>query len=760
VIERLGRFVTHRPRAVSLSVLAAVLPLAAFAGSAPLDNSVRVWLVEDEAKLAAYDRFLKTFGPGERVLAVVRDTTPRARPDAGLLVFVRDLVAALESRDRFPEVDETVSIVDVARDEVETLLDPRLGGMGELPRLRRRLLAAPINRSLRLLDLDRGRASVSVGLVIGPPRERRAFLAKLEPFRERARREGRELLLAGEPLVNVALDDGAAEIDTVFLPVLVSVSVAAVLLMMRSVRLAAITLLPVGLTVAGTSGLIALAGCRFNLLLVTVKPLLFVLALATAVHVAQSYQQGLREGLDRAGAAAFAFSLKAVPCLFSAATTMVGFGAFATATVRPIRETGVFAALGVGLSLFLSLGLQVALLALFGPATAREGARDRAGEIAERITRWITQRRHRAAAAVLLALVIGGAGGATLRSLPIDTNAVSYLPPSGRVRSEYEAIEQEGIGLFAAEVVLRARDGSSIGASTSALNAALEIERAARAREGVTATLSIAQVLVDGSWRASGSLDLPHASIVRDVLATPRLRLAARRLLGDGEGADARAIRVLVFAKTAGSGPLLALVRSIEEDIARLGGPLGLEGEVTGSFSFLLATQVALVRTLGQSLGEAGLLIGVAVLVLVRSPRRALLAAVPNALAVLGNFVLMKALAIPLDVGTVMTGSIVLGIAVDDAIHYLFHYGRARARGETPGASCGIAARIAGRSLLVATAITAAGFLTLLPSDFAPTWRFGLLGATGLALALIGTILVLPAELLLFDARPDRTTAS
>src|SRR5581483_10911469 len=98
--------------------------------------------------------------------------------------------------------------------------------------------------------------------------------------------------------------------------------------------------------------------------------------------------------------------------------------------------------------------------------------------------------------------------------------------------------------------------------------------------------------------------------------------------------------------------------------------------------------------------------------------------------------------------------------AVDNTIHYFFHYRRALDRGEPLEKALGTAARIAGRSLVLATMITVTGFLTLLPSPFAPTWRFGVLAASGLAIAVVGTIIVLPALLLLLDRRPTPPAVS
>ena len=716
--ERLSIFVTSQRALVIAAGLLGTLALVPWAVKVPLDNSVPVWIVDDAAKLETYNRFRKAFGSDEQILAVVRGhghgRSDPERNDPTLLAFARDLATALDDRKRFPEVENVVSILTLAREEVEILLDPALGGWGELPRLRKKLVESPLNREFRLLDLEHDMACVGVTLKRSTADERRALLAGLDEFRKRAREQGREFLVAGQPVINVELDQGAKEVDERFLPLLVGVCVVTMLFFTRSARTTALVLATVGLAVLVMTGLVGVTGQSFNLLLVIAKPLIFVLALATGLHFAQSYTEGLREGMDRVKAARRAFDEKAIPCLFTTAAAVYGFGSLVTARVWPIRALGGFSAAGMLATCVLMIGPLLAGLATAGPLRPPHQGPDRFGAFAQRVVRAVVRTRLRALVSILGCLALCGLGALAYTTLRVDTNSLNYFKADRPVRAEYYAIEKQGLGLFAYEVVARMKDGTAAFGSVPVLEAIRDFEKAARAHEPVTQTLSFADVLVDNSWRATGSTALPDSSIVRDALSQEEVVKASEKLLGEGRGLEARAART---------------------------SPLKLE------------TQLSLLGTLGSSLGGAALTIGLTLLIFVRSLRRALLAIPPNALPILLNFGIMKLAGIPLDVGTVMVSSIVLGIAVDNTIHYFFHYRRALDRGEPLEEALATAARIAGRSLVLATAITVTGFLTLLLSSFAPTWRFGLLAASGLVIAVVGTIVVLPALLLLLDRR-------
>ena len=535
MLDCLAHIVTTWRFTVVLLGLAAALSVAPWGLKVPLDNSIQVWTVDDPEKLAAYHRFRDAFGSDEQVLAVVRGKKAVERGDRTLLAFARDLATALEDRKRFPQVEDVVSILTLARPEVDVLLDEDLGGWGELPRLRAKLVGSPLDR---VVPPPRPRARPRVRRRSrcdpGPPDERSALLAELGTFRQRASTEGRELLVAGEPIINVALDEGARQVDERYLPLLIGVCVVTMLVLTRSLRTTALVLVPVGLAVLFMTGLVGITGNTFNLLLVIAKPLIFVLSLATGLHFAQSYVEGLREGMDRQRAARRAFDEKAVPCLFTTVAAVYGFGSLVLARVRPIRALGGFAAAGMVGACFLMVGPLLAALALAGPMRPPHQGPDRFGALAQGVVRAVTRRRSRAILAIVACVLLCGVGVLSYRSLRVDTNSLNYFRPDKPVRAEYAAIEREGLGLFAFEVVASSADGTAGVTSIAALEALRDFERAARAHPVVTQTISFADVLADTSWRATGSDALPDASILRDALSNEEV------LAGDAQAVGRR----------------------------------------------------------------------------------------------------------------------------------------------------------------------------------------------------------------------------
>jgi hypothetical protein len=100
--------------------------------------------------------------------------------------------------------------------------------------------------------------------------------------------------------------------------------------------------------------------------------------------------------------------------------------------------------------------------------------------------------------------------------------------------------------------------------------------------------------------------------------------------------------------------------------------------------------------------------------------------------------------------------SISLGIVVDDTVHFLSKYVRARdERGLTVEDSIRYAFRNVGVAIFVNTIILTAGFLVMTTSAFKMNVDLGLMTVLAIGFALILDFLFLPALLLL--GRRDRT---
>ena len=122
-------------------------------------------------------------------------------------------------------------------------------------------------------------------------------------------------------------------------------------------------------------------------------------------------------------------------------------------------------------------------------------------------------------------------------------------------------------------------------------------------------------------------------------------------------------------------------------------------------------------------------------------------------LGVLATFAVMSLLGIHLNAATIMVASVALGIAVDNTVHLLTGYDRARRRGEAPSAAVGETLDRVGSALVVTSFTACVGFGSLCVSAFVPIRHFGALAAISLIVALAADLLVVPALMVVREAR-------
>ena len=153
-------------------------------------------------------------------------------------------------------------------------------------------------------------------------------------------------------------------------------------------------------------------------------------------------------------------------------------------------------------------------------------------------------------------------------------------------------------------------------------------------------------------------------------------------------------------------------------------------------------------------------LITLTVFLVLRSAADAATAMIPNVLPAIGVLGGISLLGIELDVGSVMTASIALGVAVDDTLHFVLWYQRERRGGSFSRDAVRSAVLHCGAPILQTSVICGTGLAVLGVAPFLPTARFGTLIALMLVVALIGDLLFLPAMLSMRNGKQPEEDAT
>ncbi|NIP87300.1 MAG: MMPL family transporter [Planctomycetales bacterium] len=185
----------------------------------------------------------------------------------------------------------------------------------------------------------------------------------------------------------------------------------------------------------------------------------------------------------------------------------------------------------------------------------------------------------------------------------------------------------------------------------------------------------------------------------------------------------------------------------------------GVDVIYTGMVPLFYEAQNELLRGLFNSFMLAFLLIAVVMIGWFRSLRAGLVTMFPNVFPAAVIFGYMGWRGLIVDIGSMMTASVAMGIAVDDTVHYLTWFRRGLQNGLSRREALIDAYRRCAQAMTQTTMIAGLSLLVFVFSSFQPVSQFGLLMFVLLVAALVGDLIFLPALLAsgagkLFEPKP------
>ncbi len=733
-----------RPR-LALALLAAVTALSA-TGVTRLstDAGYRAFLGSRHPAILELDAFAARFGGGLPFAAVFRcgESPACARVfDPLALRMAHDVARTLEALPGVGRVDgPATSPLMVPDFGLPTLrrLAPRGEPARDLEELAERAVADPLWVG-QLVSADGTAGAIVVHLEDSRSETGVRALTALRQELANWESRGFRFHLIGGPVEFVVAGDELARTTMALVPLMVALIGLILLALFRSWKAAAAPLVCVGTAVLWTLGLQGWLGWPQNSLSQALPPLVLVIGVCDAIHLLSGY------AARRPGASPDTAFLAVVgevggPCLMTTLTTAAGFASFAVSGLESLARFGILAAFGVCASLVLCFTLLPILTVRVGIAAGGTG---RAWERALDGLARLATRRPAAWLAGAAALAVVACFG--IASLRIDASFEDLYGSDSQVVRWVEAASRHLREAETLEVALVAPHGEAWD-SAQALSLVARVEELA-ALDGLDRPLSIltpVRELHRLMHRQALVLDGSEASGER---ARSMLRLLALedpsllRLFVDREGG---ALRV---SFQAGKAPQARLRALLSEARLRLDDllPPGWSAQLTGPLATVGVMIDEIRQTQLESFASAALMVLALTAVFFRSFGAALLALVPTGLPVVVTLGAMGFAGIALDVGSAMVAAVMLGLAVDNAIHLLSAYRARRRRGAAPEPAIAAAVRDVGRALSTSALALSLGFLSLALAPWRSIASFGVVSAAAIGLALVAALLVLPA---------------
>ncbi len=530
---------------------------------------------------------------------------------------------------------------------------------------------------------------------------------------------------------------------------------------LRSLRLGILVLAVSYYSTLLCAALVPLAGDSMNMVLMVMPTLLNVLTLSGAIHVANYWKHAALENPQTA-------ILRAVerarqPCALASITTAIGLMSLLTSDLGPVRQFGFYSAVGCLIALVMVLYALPALLQLW-PAPAPQ-ARDVDSRFWKAFGERLTQHGTAVTCGCLVLFVVCTYG---LVYFETETKVIRYFPSGARVVRDSEAIEQSLAGISSIETVVRFnRQVQRETSFLERLEMVREVGQTIREHPEISGVISLAdfQPIVDAPP--------DDASTFAKIKYNRRSTETERRIKSAEEAGTESFLEVAtddadlstegdaglnrtgdeLWRITGQAGMLSdANFTDVTDEIhARIQSVLrthpGTEHVVTGTVPLFLRTQMAVLQSLINSFALAFVIIAVVMMAQLRSVPAGLLSMLPNLMPVGTVFGLLAWSGERVDVGSMVTASVALGIAVDGTLHLLSWFREGLRSGMRRRQAVVESMAHCGPAMWQTSAAVGFGLLMLYPAELLMISRFGWLMAALIGAALFADLVFLPALL-------------
>jgi predicted RND superfamily exporter protein len=559
-----------------------------------------------------------------------------------------------------------------------------------------------------------------------------------------------EVHLTGVVFLNNAFSEMAISDMKTLVPIMFGVIVLMLLLLLRSLAATVATLLVIMLSIITAMGIAGWLGIHITPPLASAPTMMMTLAVANSVHFLVTFLQKVRAGESQRDAMLESLRINLQPIMITSLTTAIGFLSMNFSDAPPFRDLGNVVAIGVVASFIYSMALLPALMLLL-PVRRRTG-RGRSAPFMDALANLVVE--HRKAVFLTMVVLVAGLISFVPRN-ELNDEFVKYFDERVPFRVDTDYTTEHLTGLYSISYSLGAGEPGGIS-EPAYLRKLDEFANWYRAQPEVkhVSTLSDTMKRLNRNLHGDDSAwyRLPEQrDLAAQYLLLYEMSLPYGLDLNNQINVDKSATKLDVSLGSLSSNQTIALEARaqqwLEEHAPKSMQVHGASPAVMFSHigkrnirSMLVGTTVALV------------LISFVLIFALRSLRIGLISIIPNLVPAGMAFGLWGLLVGQVGLALSIVTGMTLGIVVDDTVHFLSKYLRARREeGLSPPDAVRYAFHTVGTALWTTSAVLMAGFLVLVYSPFELNAGMGLLTAITIGLALLADFLLLPTLLMMLD---------
>ena len=536
-----------------------------------------------------------------------------------------------------------------------------------------------------------------------------------------------------------------------------------------------------GLTMIGVLGLI---GWKVTVISSNFLALMLIITISMNIHLIVRYLQLHRDhpGDDQFALVRTTTHKMVRPCLYTAMTTILGFGSLVVSDIKPVIDFGWMMSAGLTVTFATSFLLFPSLLLLMGKTGSKPTVDSDRFPLPAYLARLTEFQGNKILVLAVLLTVVSVAGISLLR---VENSFINYFSDDTEIYQGLKLIDEELGGTTPLEILIKFEDDyeeltpDDLKEMTEEeIQEEREYIEAIRTKPELWFNPSKVQIIkkvhdyLDGLPEIGKVLSLASSVRVVEEIAEKELDGMDMALLYTKVPASVRKNLIepyvsiydneaRLMARVTDSKPDLRRKELLETVRRNLGKEHGYEQlgtyetlikdvNVSGLLVLYNNMLQSLFASQIKSIGIVMLGIAIMFLVLFRSITLSIIGILPNMLGALVVLGVMGWSKIPMDMMTITIAAITIGIAVDNGIHYIYRFREEYALTHSYVETLHICHSNIGKAVFYTTMTIIFGFSILMLSNFIPTIYFGVLTGAAMFIALLAALTVLPKLILLW----------
>lgn len=725
-----------------------------------IDSDLRVFFSKDNPQLQQLEAMENTYIKNENILFVIAPKDKQVfKPE--VLKVIQEMTEALWQTPASLRVDSLTNFQHTWAEGDDLIVDDLFANIDRLSDAdieQRKQIA--LNEPILLNRIiSRDGAVTNIVVNINFTDKVPETISKIASYTRKLRDDYRaaypdiDIYLTGSVMFDTAFSEVGQQDMATLVPLMLLVLVITVGLIFRTVVATLMTLCIIIMATGTAMGLAGWLGLAINPASASAPTIILTLAVADSVHILFIMYHLMNQGKDRRTAIIESIQFNFQAVFLTSLTTVVGFLTMNFSDSPPFHNLGNIVAIGITAAFFYSILFLPALVSVL-PVSFKVKRYPRQFLIMQSLAHWVIKHK---TGITLLTLALASVLAYSATQNRLNDNWINYFTRNVPVRVATDVLEERISGADFLEYNIKA--GKAQGINDPEFLVYLdEFVQWLRAHPQVEQVASLTDIMKKLNRVMHGDNNEWYRLPQQQDLAAQYLLLYEMSLpygldMNNMINVDKSATRMVITTKNMGTRALSDLDLEIQAWL-QANTPETMHAQGTGiSIVFAYLSQRNIINML---LAAFGALLAISMILIIALKRIdiGLISLLPNIIPATMAFGLWGLLVGEIGLGLSVVVSMTLGIVVDDTVHFISKYLRARNEfAMNKEQAIQHAFTTVGPAMWTTTVALVAGFLVLLFSDYRMSADMGLLSAITISIALVMDFLLLPAVLLLADRK-------